>query len=259
MAYWNGSRWVKYASAPSFNYNPNGAVSLNGTLYLDNYSYSNGIWTNLNVSASGEVKAIAAWGNNIIYGVEDGATNEVKMFDGSTVSTLGSFDHSIRSIAQYDGKFAVCGNFDDVSGASIEEIAIWDGSAWSGVDTSFNGTVTTLGGYHNQLLISSQEGYPFYDTKLLAAIGSIGILGGAIQVDVRTIEGNRVGAYPNPTTGILFFSENVALVELFDGTGSLVLSESNVNQIELAKLSTGLYFVRLSTDVGVETTTVVKK
>ena len=246
MAYWNGIKWLKYNTAPSFNSNPNGAVSLNGTLYVDNFKYQNGVWTNLNVTSSGEIKALAAWGNKVVYGVETGAVNEVMMYDGTSVTTLGSFDHVIRSIAQYDGKVAVCGNFDQVSGSAIEEIAIWDGSAWSGVDTSFNGTVTTLGGYHNQLLVSSQEGYPFYDTKKLSSLGSIGLLGGSIQVDVFTVNTSEISVYPNPTTGILFLGNTYESVEILDISGANILVATNTNQIDLSGLSAGTYYLRVN-------------
>ena len=57
--------------------------------------------------------------------------------------------------------------------------------------------------------------------------------------------------YPNPTSNLLFFSEAVAQVQVYDLLGKLVLSKiGNLNQINLSALDKGVYLIHLNSEKG---------
>lgn len=49
--------------------------------------------------------------------------------------------------------------------------------------------------------------------------------------------------YPNPTTGIVQFSETASKLKLLDLTGKLLLTKTNVNQLDLSSISNGTYII----------------
>ena len=51
-------------------------------------------------------------------------------------------------------------------------------------------------------------------------------------------------AYPNPTDGLLRFSESVDELSLMTMDGKLVLQRSNVSEIEFNDVAAGFYLVR---------------
>lgn len=66
--------------------------------------------------------------------------------------------------------------------------------------------------------------------------------------------------YPNPTTGVVNLSEVAARVEVYDFSGRMVLSNENVNSINLSSQANGVYVFRITTnDDNVITKKVVKR
>jgi hypothetical protein len=55
----------------------------------------------------------------------------------------------------------------------------------------------------------------------------------------------QIRFYPNPVQNIMYFSQKANLVEVIDITGKLVLTDRNVNQINLSALQNGIYLIRL--------------
>ena len=71
---------------------------------------------------------------------------------------------------------------------------------------------------------------------------------------------SRIALYPNPTTSILNIAANgVKEVSVLDINGRTVMTEQNVNSIDLSELANGVYFVRVITNDGVATEKIVKK
>ena len=66
-----------------------------------------------------------------------------------------------------------------------------------------------------------------------------------------------VGIYPNPMNDILYIeSDDVVSVTVFNAVGQQVLFVESRNEIDVAELSNGLYFVRLIDNKG---NTITKK
>ena len=67
-------------------------------------------------------------------------------------------------------------------------------------------------------------------------------LAGATSVDV--ISDNNIAVYPNPTSGVLNFSEELLNVEVFDIVGRCVYSSTSVEKsINLCGMTAGAYFL----------------
>lgn len=66
--------------------------------------------------------------------------------------------------------------------------------------------------------------------------------------------------YPNPTTGMVNLSEAAARVEVYDFSGRMVMTDENVNSVNLSAQANGVYVFRITTtDNTVITKKVVKK
>lgn len=63
---------------------------------------------------------------------------------------------------------------------------------------------------------------------------------------------NKVSIYPNPTNGMLSISgispNDKSTIKITDTTGRLVITEYNKQQIDVAHLPSGIYFIEVSTD-----------
>ena len=67
-------------------------------------------------------------------------------------------------------------------------------------------------------------------------------MAGATSVDV--ISDNNIAVYPNPTSGVLNFSEELSNVEVFDIVGRCVYSSTSVEKsINLSGMTAGAYFL----------------
>jgi hypothetical protein len=88
--------------------------------------------------------------------------------------------------------------------------------------------------------------------------------------DVEVIAGNHAGInnaneisvdlYPNPTTSVLNIeAEGVQEVSVIDINGRTVMTEKNVNAINMSNLANGIYYVRVITNNGVSSQKIVKK
>lgn len=69
----------------------------------------------------------------------------------------------------------------------------------------------------------------------------------------------NVKVYPNPTTGIVNFSEFVNHVDVFDNMGRRVLSADNITSINLGDMRKGLYTLRITTEQGTVLRKVVRQ
>ena len=88
--------------------------------------------------------------------------------------------------------------------------------------------------------------------------------------DVEVIAGSHAGInnaneisvdlYPNPTTSVLNIeAEGVQEVSVIDINGRTVMTEKNVNAINMSNLANGIYYVRVITNNGVSSQKIVKK
>jgi len=81
-----------------------------------------------------------------------------------------------------------------------------------------------------------------------------------IGVEENTLSDFTV--YPNPTTGILNIETETTItqIEIYNQLGQLVLSNSNINTIDVSELSQGLYFCKIKDENGnTSTQKIIKK
>lgn len=57
---------------------------------------------------------------------------------------------------------------------------------------------------------------------------------------------NKIVLYPNPTKDLLFLSEKVSLIELYDLNGKKLKEEQNVSQLTLENIENGIYTVKIN-------------
>ena len=81
---------------------------------------------------------------------------------------------------------------------------------------------------------------------------------------VNDINMVKVQAYPNPVVDVLKVSTgaNAKSIEVYDLSGKLVISQSakaTANEVNMSKLKTGSYVVKVNTENGAETVKVIKK
>ncbi len=117
------------------------------------------------------------------------------------------------------------------------------------IDTGGNGGNQVSLTDHNGVEIYQTNGN--YGTSVVTNFNSDGVLG----VNESTLE--SVSIYPNPTQGKLNISnaEN-ANIEIYDILGKMIFSMDNIamnQQIDVAKLQTGTYFVKIAKDNNVTT------
>lgn len=261
MAYWSGGKWNNYGTNPSFNGNPKGAVIVNGALYVENYKYQNGVWTDLGTMQT--IHSIGKWGSKVVYSVETGVGNySIMMYDGATLSTIGTTDAEVKSIAEFGDTLAVCGlGLKDVNGTTVNRVASYDGTTWRTVfPTYIQGTgAFRLGGFHNQLLVSAENG-GWYDTSTGAvSIGSIVLVGGALTVDAKEIENTSVVAFPNPSNGVVSFTSVCDAISVYSATGQLLISKTNSQQVNLSGYASGVYSVKIQIDGNSKVINLIKK
>ena len=65
------------------------------------------------------------------------------------------------------------------------------------------------------------------------------------SVGIDEINSPKIMLYPNPANEFVRFSKHVDSVQLFDAQGRLVLSQSQVNEINLHNFNPGIYHVKL--------------
>ena len=73
---------------------------------------------------------------------------------------------------------------------------------------------------------------------------------------------SKVNIYPNPAQNILNINSDIFInsVQVYDVLGRLVLQENNpTNQLDVSKISNGLLFVKLETDIGIITKKIIKE
>ena len=76
--------------------------------------------------------------------------------------------------------------------------------------------------------------------------------------DVADLDGITI--YPNPTTGKLTIgADGVLKVEVYDYSGRLVGTYVNTNQLDISKLPTGTYALRISLQKGNTVRRVIKR
>jgi hypothetical protein len=77
---------------------------------------------------------------------------------------------------------------------------------------------------------------------------------------ISNVADANVELYPNPVANVLNIqAEGVQEVSVIDVNGRTIMTEKNVNTINMSNLANGVYYVRVITNNGVATQKIVKK
>jgi hypothetical protein len=90
------------------------------------------------------------------------SVNNIAQWDGTTWSALGyGFNNSVRGLAAFNDKLYATGQFSDICNNSncssktiVNEIAEWNGSAWSSLGAGLNATGYALATLGNRLYVT---------------------------------------------------------------------------------------------------------
>lgn len=162
-------------------------------------------------------------------------------------------------------------------------------------DTSVNaGTTATSVGDFTTLLLSvnptlTTTGYPEVFTEYTATIsglavpingrvafryfvtdgGPLGSNSNILSIDtfsytnttlaVSDAANSKMAVYPNPTSDYLNFAGKVSSVQVFDAAGKIVKIEMVNNIADVRNLASGVYFVKFTTEKGVQMQKIIKK
>jgi uncharacterized repeat protein (TIGR01451 family) len=131
-------------------------------------SWDGSAWSALGTGIdSGTVFAVAEFGGDLVVGgnflVIDGITARgVARWDGSSWSTLGSGVSggtsfpAVQALALYDGQLVAGGIFAQAGGVAASNIARWDGSTWTALDTGTSDEVYALHPFNGGLLAAGE-------------------------------------------------------------------------------------------------------
>ncbi|WP_310397721.1 hypothetical protein [Hymenobacter sp.] len=232
VARWNGTAWSSLGTGPA-----NGtddevlalATTSNGDLYVGGYfTQAGGVlsnhiarwngtaWSSLGTGPANGVEdavlALSVAGNGDLYvggyftqagGV---LSNHIARWNGTAWSSLGTgpangTEEAVLALAMTsNGDLYVGGYFIQAGGAITNQVARWNGTAWSGLGTGVNRTVKTLSsGLTGKLVVGGDFTTTGDGSKLMACFGIYDV---SVLLAVKAQAGPGPAAiFPNPASG----------------------------------------------------------
>jgi hypothetical protein len=110
-------------------------------------------WTPLSLPEQGiaTVLALTVFNGQLIatdgFDQNNFFVDNVDAFNGTSWTTLGTFDNDVRTFTVYNNKLIAGGFFTTVGGTTVNHIAQWDGTSWSALPgpVEQNAVIYTLG------------------------------------------------------------------------------------------------------------------
>ena len=135
LARWDGDHWYAVGGGIKSNAGPEDA----GVFAL--FVYNDKLYVGGTFDSAGSIacKNIAAWDGSEWHDVGGGL-----YYVGPTLAKVSAF-------AFYKGNMIVGGKFNKAGPVTLQNMAQWNGSSWSGVNQTFNKEVKALGVYKGQL------------------------------------------------------------------------------------------------------------
>jgi hypothetical protein len=217
---WNGAQWSAIGQVYGY---PQAEVF--DMAFVGNYLYIAGVFTNVsgvaanglarwdganwtNVGFSGTLNALAVSGNNLYVsgtftnGTADGglATN-IACWDGAAWHELGGGlglpvgGYGVVSLALQNGLVYAGGGFTNSGSMLVTNLAVWNGSSWSGLGGPFNSAVYALafnggnliaGGVFSQVGATAASGIAQWNGSSWSAL-STGVAGGSPFSDITRL------------------------------------------------------------------------
>ena len=108
----------------------------------------------------------------------------------------------------------------------------------------------SLSGTFDAVNIPNTGWYVDYSTP-----GEVNVIRDSV-LDIENIDDASFSVYPNPTSGIINIQskENIQKAELFDINGRLIFTKTSNSQMNISKLSVGVYMLKVLTENGKSST-----
>ena len=220
----------------------------------DNFGYS------ISLSSDGSIIAIGAPLNNgtswdeghvRVFKNNNGLWEQI----GEDIDGKSRGDRSAQSISlSSDGnKLAIGTPFSDENGKTSGRVRVYknDGNVWKQLgeqiegyyEKNFFGSAVSLSSIGNYIAIGGPD----------FAFGSVKVY--SLQETLSTKENNTTEKfiiYPNPAKNLITLenqNSNLKKISIFNNLGQLVL-QSKEKEINISKLKTGIYFVKVETNKG---------
>lgn len=222
------------------------------TLTAVNNSICQGNVLTLNVSSSGILSSYNWSGNGIVNSNANGTI--------ANPAGVGTFPYAV-TVTDINGCTASVSTNVTVNAVTVPVIT------QSGNTLSTTGTGTfqwflngaTINGATSATYTPTQSG--MYTVVTVDANGC-GAASSSFEynpVGVEQVNTKDLILYPNPTTGMIYFSQfHLMNIEVFAVDGRLVQTATNVSQLDMSGLVSGAYFVRCNIDNEIVTFRVVK-
>ncbi|MFT5600810.1 MAG: hypothetical protein ACI9N1_001046 [Flavobacteriales bacterium] len=107
-------------------------------------------------------------------------------------------------------------------------------------DATFTSDKVSMAYENGKYIISHME-YNSLKYKNRIAVGEFQAGGGGTGINEAEM---KLNAYPNPTSGIVNFTEVISEITVLDMKGAVIETYNNVSQIDLSNLTEGIYLIK---------------
>lgn len=225
IAQWDGSNWAPLGT---------GLNDIGGTMEIyNNELYVTGSFTN---AGGVTVNKIARWNGTSWSDVGGGLA-------GAT------FGNGFRDLMAYNGNLYAVGRFNVIGGSAADDLAIWNGTTWTGVNYAHPETdFTSLAVYNNQIYIGS---FDFTKSRLYRYLGGVGVS----EQDLNAF----FTVSPNPSNGFYTIESTDFQQDwsysIVDAAGREIQHGAHTASIDISTEQAGMYFLHIRSGAS---TTVIK-
>ncbi len=155
----------------------------------------------------------------------------------------GGTNSYVSALAVYDSMLYVGGDFSITGSISANNIAAWNGNAWSTLGNGVDSTVNALFVYDSDLYVGGNFITADGDTVNHIARWSND------PVSAKEIKNAELKIYPNPANNIITITgiNTKTTIKIFDVLGNLVfassLNNSQSSTLDISQLSNGVYML----------------
>jgi hypothetical protein len=150
-------------------------------------------------------------------------------------------------------------------------IAIWDGTDWCGLGSTFDNVITSVGFFKDTLYVGGGFRVVDGDTvnRIAKWIGGnyVDTCGNMTGINENILDKNSVSVFPNPTAGKFQIQiNNLQLVngeiEIYDLLGNIIYTSplhSPNQEMDISPFQSGIYFLKTKMKEGTITKKIVKQ
>ena len=82
--------------------------------------------------------------------------------------------------------------------------------------------------------------------------------GNTLSSPVVDFNSNKIKVFPNPTKGLIHFSQEVLNATVYDIQGRVILNVTNVDKLDISFQNNGVYFIQIKSDKVISTHKIIK-